>query len=110
MQLHQPTDFRYQLPHGEIRTARESAGFRGLRTCVDHVRCWMTLCMPITLCVTVRGHRGTARYASINSHLSKELARRDDMWSLLYMIIEFLKVCTSSVCAIPYPVCIAHLN
>lgn len=53
---------RYQLPHGEIRTARESAGFRG-----------------------------TARYASINSHLSKELARRDDMWSLLYMIIEFLK-------------------
>lgn len=53
---------RYQLPHGEIRTARESAGFRG-----------------------------TARYASINSHLSKELARRDDMWSLLYMTIEFLK-------------------
>lgn len=53
---------RYVLPSGDIRTARESAGFRG-----------------------------TARYASINSHLSKELSRRDDMWSLLYMIIEFLK-------------------
>jgi len=53
---------RYVLTSGEIRTARESAGFRG-----------------------------TARYASINSHLSKELARRDDMWSLLYMTIEFLK-------------------
>ena len=53
---------RYVLPSGDIRTARESAGFRG-----------------------------TARYASINSHLSKELSRRDDMWSLLYMMIEFLK-------------------
>eukprot|EP00658_Telonema_sp_P-2_P082968 TRINITY_DN886_c0_g1_i2.p1 TRINITY_DN886_c0_g1~~TRINITY_DN886_c0_g1_i2.p1 ORF type:complete len:549 (-),score=126.15 TRINITY_DN886_c0_g1_i2:403-2049(-) len=53
---------RFTLPNGDIRTARDSAGFRG-----------------------------TARYASINSHLSKELARRDDMWSLFYLIIEFMK-------------------
>lgn len=53
---------RFTLPNGDIRAARDSAGFRG-----------------------------TARYASINSHLSKELARRDDMWSLFYLIIEFMK-------------------
>jgi serine/threonine protein kinase len=53
---------RYVLPTGAVRPARESAGFRG-----------------------------TARYASINSHQSKDLGRRDDLWSLLYVMIEFSK-------------------
>tara|TARA_R100001163_G_C5067706_1_gene207044 strand:+ start:4320 stop:5228 length:909 start_codon:yes stop_codon:yes gene_type:complete len=34
---------------------------------------------------------GTARYASINSHLGYTLSRRDDMISLAYIIIYFLK-------------------
>eukprot|EP01132_Coremiostelium_polycephalum_P003332 gene3332-4177_t len=51
---------RYVLPSGEIRPPRETTGFRG-----------------------------TARYASINSHLSKDLGRRDDLWSILYVLIEF---------------------
>ncbi|KAJ5069523.1 tau-tubulin kinase 1 [Anaeramoeba ignava] len=37
------------------------------------------------------GFRGTARYASINSHDNTELSRRDDMWSFFYVMIEFLK-------------------
>jgi len=53
---------RYLLPSGEVRPARDSSGFRG-----------------------------TARYASINSHLCKDLGRRDDLWSLFYVLIEFAK-------------------
>ena len=53
---------KYVLPTGEVRPARDSTGFRG-----------------------------TARYASINSHLSRDLGRRDDLWSLFYVLIEFLK-------------------
>ncbi|KAJ3415248.1 Tau-tubulin kinase 2 [Chytridiales sp. JEL 0842] len=37
------------------------------------------------------GFRGTARYASINAHLGLELGRVDDMWSLFYLLVEFIK-------------------
>jgi len=53
---------RYILSSGEVRPPRDSTGFRG-----------------------------TARYASINSHLSKDLGRRDDIWSIFYMLIEFIQ-------------------
>lgn len=51
---------KYRLPSGEIRPPRKTAGFRG-----------------------------TARYASVNSHQSKELSRRDDLWSIFYVLVEF---------------------
>eukprot|EP00667_Euglena_gracilis_P006909 EG_transcript_6974 len=51
---------KYRMPGGEIRPPRKSAGFRG-----------------------------TARYASVHSHESKELSRRDDLWSLFYVLVEF---------------------
>ncbi|KAH8872908.1 Tau-tubulin kinase likesator [Schistosoma japonicum] len=38
----------------------------------------------------VVGFRGTVRYASINAHAHQDLARRDDLWSLFYMFIEFI--------------------
>ena len=36
------------------------------------------------------GFRGTARYASMAAHDNKELARRDDLWSFFYMMVEFV--------------------
>ncbi|KER27918.1 hypothetical protein T265_05123 [Opisthorchis viverrini] len=38
----------------------------------------------------VAGFRGTVRYASVNAHLNKELGRHDDLWSLYYMLGEFI--------------------
>ncbi|KAH9577608.1 Protein kinase domain [Trypanosoma melophagium] len=51
---------RYRRINGEVRPARENAGFRG-----------------------------TSRYASLASHHQQELGRVDDIWSLLFMLIEF---------------------
>ncbi|KAL0216208.1 hypothetical protein P9112_008392 [Eukaryota sp. TZLM1-RC] len=50
---------RFREPDGSIRPARKSAGFRG-----------------------------TARYASLTSHFSDDLSRKDDFWSLFYVLIE----------------------
>ncbi|KAI8842693.1 kinase-like domain-containing protein [Chytriomyces cf. hyalinus JEL632] len=52
---------RYMSTHGRVREARQKVGFRG-----------------------------TARYASINAHLGMELCRADDLWSLFYLLVEFL--------------------
>lgn len=36
----------------------------------------------------VSGFRGTARYASLEAHHHRDLGRRDDLWSVLYMLVE----------------------
>jgi len=33
---------------------------------------------------------GSRRYMSINAHLRKDQGRRDDLWSLLYVLVEFI--------------------
>ena len=38
----------------------------------------------------VAGFRGTVRYASANAHLSKDLGRHDDLWSVLYLLVELV--------------------
>ncbi|XP_051886357.1 tau-tubulin kinase 2-like isoform X2 [Pristis pectinata] len=38
----------------------------------------------------VAGFRGTVRYASINAHKNREMGRHDDLWSLFYMLVEFV--------------------
>jgi tau tubulin kinase len=49
----------YRMPDGTVRPPRKYAGFRG-----------------------------TARYAGMNAHNSKEQCRADDLWSLYLMMVE----------------------
>ncbi|GJP47697.1 hypothetical protein CLOM_g6869 [Closterium sp. NIES-68] len=35
--------------------------------------------------------RGSTAYASAHSHLLMDLGRRDDLWSLFYVLVEFLE-------------------
>ncbi|XP_031574822.1 uncharacterized protein LOC116308519 [Actinia tenebrosa] len=51
---------QYTKANGEVRPPRSSAGFRG-----------------------------TVRYAAINAHDNKEMGRQDDLWSFLYVMVEF---------------------
>ena len=37
----------------------------------------------------IGGFRGTPRYASVYVHREEDLSRRDDLWSLLYILVEF---------------------
>nr|XP_018671613.1 tau-tubulin kinase 1-like isoform X2 [Ciona intestinalis] len=38
----------------------------------------------------IAGFRGTVRYASVNAHRNREMGCHDDLWSLLYMLVEFV--------------------
>lgn len=53
---------QYLNAKGEIRSPRSAAGFRG-----------------------------TVRYAAVTAHKNKEMGRQDDLWSLFYMLTEFLQ-------------------
>uniref|UniRef100_A0A915B765 Protein kinase domain-containing protein n=1 Tax=Parascaris univalens TaxID=6257 RepID=A0A915B765_PARUN len=53
---------QYLNAKGEIRSPRSAAGFRG-----------------------------TVRYAAVSAHKNKEMGRQDDLWSLFYMLVEFLQ-------------------
>jgi serine/threonine protein kinase len=35
--------------------------------------------------------RGTIPYASLTAHIKKELGRKDDLWSLFFVLLEFLE-------------------
>ncbi|KAI1700772.1 protein kinase domain-containing protein [Ditylenchus destructor] len=37
------------------------------------------------------GFRGTVRYAAVSAHKNKEMGRQDDLWSLFYMMAEFIQ-------------------
>ena len=64
----------YRDAHGNVRPAREAAGFRGLPLRHPHV--------------LIAQSPGTCRYASLTTHDGREMGRRDDLWSLWFLLVE----------------------
>ncbi|XP_053331251.1 tau-tubulin kinase 2 isoform X2 [Spea bombifrons] len=53
-------------------------------------RQFTTSCGDVRPPRSVAGFRGTVRYASVNAHRNREMGRHDDLWSLFYMLVEFV--------------------
>ncbi|KAM8920860.1 tau-tubulin kinase 2 [Pelodytes ibericus] len=53
-------------------------------------RQFTTSCGDVRPPRAVAGFRGTVRYASVNAHRNREMGRHDDLWSLFYMLVEFV--------------------
>ncbi len=68
------------------------AGLNTNRTCImldfGLARQYTTLTGEVRQPRPTAGFRGTVRYASINAHLSKDLGRHDDLWSVFYLLVE----------------------
>jgi len=61
---------------------------------IDYGLCKKYLCQQGKMHIPYKDNKnltGTARYASTNSHLGIELSRRDDLESIVYSVIYFLK-------------------
>ncbi|KAI4880542.1 hypothetical protein NFI96_018569, partial [Prochilodus magdalenae] len=82
--------------HRDIKPSNFAMGRleRTCRTCymLDFglARQFTNSCQEVRPPRPVAGFRGTVRYASINAHKNKEMGRHDDLWSLFYMLVEFM--------------------
>ncbi|XP_066854807.1 tau-tubulin kinase 2 isoform X4 [Anser cygnoides] len=74
----------YMLDFGLARQFTNSCG--DVRPTLHRPSSCGQVCKPRA----VAGFRGTVRYASINAHRNREMGRHDDLWSLFYMLVEFV--------------------
>lgn len=80
--------------HRDIKPSNFAIGFgpENCRTCymLDYglARQYTTVTGEVRQPRPVAGFRGTVRYASHNAHLSRDLGRHDDLWSVFYLLVE----------------------
>ncbi len=78
------SDSTAHLP--QARHARVAAG-----TCAMRRRCRFHSLTRVSLAQRATAQfRGSSKYASIYTHDNKDQGRRDDVWSLFYVLVEFL--------------------
>ena len=61
--------------------------------------CDVSLLQTLPPRARINGFRGTPRYASVNVHREMDLSCRDDLWSLLYILVVSA-LCLSIACAL----------
>uniref|UniRef100_A0A3Q2NNH0 Tau tubulin kinase 2a n=1 Tax=Fundulus heteroclitus TaxID=8078 RepID=A0A3Q2NNH0_FUNHE len=83
-------DLRRSMPRGTFSISTTLRLGRQILEAIESIHSVGFLHRDIKPPRPVAGFRGTVRYASVNAHKNKEMGRHDDLWSLFYMLVEFL--------------------
>uniref|UniRef100_A0A3P9JMN1 Tau tubulin kinase 2a n=1 Tax=Oryzias latipes TaxID=8090 RepID=A0A3P9JMN1_ORYLA len=83
-------DLRRSMPRGTFSISTTLRLGRQILEAIESIHFVGFLHRDIKPPRPVAGFRGTVRYASVNAHKNKEMGRHDDLWSLFYMLVEFL--------------------
>jgi serine/threonine protein kinase len=102
-----PSTFCVQRQNSKVNDRSPSINRRHMPTSSDHLRlCMLDFSQSRQYIIPGSGHgdsakvrparstcefRGTSLYSSFNAHMQQDLGRRDDIWSLFYMLVDMTR-------------------
>jgi serine/threonine protein kinase len=102
-----PSTFCVQRHNSKVNDRSPSINRRHMSTSSNHLRlCMLDFSQSRQYIIPGSGHgdsakvrparstcefRGTSLYSSFNAHMQQDLGRRDDIWSLFYMLVDMTR-------------------